>query len=89
METIQAHRYHFPYKTEKNRAFPGQPHGKTEIFRKNYKFSTQGGQKGEKIPFWPLFCRPRADRGRRTCPSGNMTETRRPLAAQIDLSKNE
>ena len=36
---------------EKNRAFPGQSHGKTEIFRKNYKFSTLNGQKGEKIPF--------------------------------------
>ena len=41
----------FPYKTEKNRLFPGQPHDKTEIFRKNYEFSTLNGQKGEKIPF--------------------------------------
>ena len=41
----------FPYKTEKYRAFPGQPHSKTEIFRKNYEFSTLNGQKGEKIPF--------------------------------------
>ena len=41
----------FPYKTEKNRTFPGPPHGKTEIFRKNYDFSTFNGQKGEKIPF--------------------------------------
>ena len=40
-----------PYKTEKNCAFPGQSHDKTEIFGKNYKFSTQSGQKGEKIPF--------------------------------------
>ena len=39
------------YKMEKNRAFPGQSHGKTEIFGKNYKFSTLNGQKGEKIPF--------------------------------------
>ena len=36
---------------EKNCPFPGSPHGKTEIFRKNYKFSTLNGQKGEKIPF--------------------------------------
>ena len=41
----------FPYKTEKNRAFPDLPHSKTEIFCKNYKFSTLSGQKGEKIPF--------------------------------------
>ena len=41
----------FPYKTEKNCAFPSQLHGKTEIFHQNYDFSTQGGQKGEKIPF--------------------------------------
>ena len=45
----------FPYKTEKNPRFPGQPRGKTEIFRKNYKFSTLNGQKDEKIPFWPIF----------------------------------
>ena len=41
----------FPYKTEKNCAFPSHPHGKMEIFRKIYDFSTLNGQKGEKIPF--------------------------------------
>ena len=41
----------FPYKTEKNCAFPSHPHGKMEIFRKIYDFSTPTGQKGEKIPF--------------------------------------
>ena len=82
----------FPYKTEKNRAFPGQPHGKTEIFHQNYNFSTLNGQKGEKIPFWPFFAdlAPTvADEVVLRGAEPALPNSRRPLAAQIDLSKNE
>ena len=45
----------FPYKMEKNRAFPGQPHGKTEILHKTMIFPHRPVKRVKKYLFNPFL----------------------------------